>query len=295
MNATAVKEQPQTKTNSCLVCNGVQIHPYLESNNRQILQCVDCGFLMVYPRPSHEQTKTHFEEEYIEDEDRLAVDFTAMRLHSLRREAKWLKELTHGGKLLDLGTASGAFLMEFKGDKNWQVEGVEPSRYAAAAAAKQTGFPVHAGFLLDQNFADESFDVVTSLDAFMLHPDPRADFYELARILKPGGLLAFEIPGLRFRLLKNSGLLCRLVYGIPAKLNAGVHLYYYSRSTLGKLASQFGLEEIAARPEQSPLYGPWYARAANWIHYGFSSLLYRLTGGKLSIVAKEFIVYRKVA
>lgn len=285
----------QTQAADCPVCNGTQATPYLTSNNHQIVRCNGCNLLMVHPRPSDEQIKKLFEEEYIEDADRVAVDFTEMRLHSLRREASWIKKLLDGGKLLDLGTASGAFLMQFKGEQTWQVEGVEPSRYGAAAAAAQTGFPVHTGFLRDQNFPATSFDVITSLDAFMFHPDPRADLAEMARILKPGGFLAIEIPGLRFRLLKNSGWLCKLIYGVPARLNAGVHLYYYSRSTLGRLLSQFGFEEVTAKPEQSPLYGPWYAKAANWFYYWLTSAAYRLTGGRLNLAPKEFLVYRKVS
>jgi hypothetical protein len=102
-----------------------------------------------------------------------------------------------------------------------------------------------------------------------------------------------EIPGLRFRLLKNTGILCRLLYGVPARLNAGVHLFYYSRQTLGRLLGKFGFVEIAHMPEQSPVYGPWYVRLGNALFYGVTAVLYRATGGAMNLAPKEFLIYQK--
>lgn len=286
----------QEVVNTCPVCGATELAPYIQSNQHQIVKCDGCDLLFVSPRLTEEAIKKMFVEDYIGTDKRVEEDFTSWRQASLKREAERVKKLRHsGGKLLDLGTASGAFLGEFVNSKNWHVEGVEPSRFAAKSAAERYKVPVYPGFLRDLNLSAASFDVVVSLDAFMFHPDPQSDLVEIARILKTGGLLAIEIPGLKFRLFKNSGALCRLIYGVPARLNAGVHLFYYSRKTLGQMVRQFGFEEIAAYPEQSPVYGPWYARAANWLYYLMTSGVYKLTGGRLGLVPKEFIVYRKVA
>jgi len=278
----------------CVACSGASFTDFVESNNHQILRCCDCGLLLVSPRPSEGDIKKLFEDEYIGDENRVTFDFTAMRVESLRREVNRIKRLMPGGgRLLDVGTASGAFLACFCGDPNWKVEGLEPSKFGAKAAARMTGCVVHQGFLRDQGFAAEAFDVITSLDAFMFHPEPKMDLLEISRILRPGGLLAIEIPGLRFRLLKNKGFLCRLIYRVPVRLNAGVHLFYYTRRTLGMLVRQFGFEEVAVFPEQSPLYGSWYTKIGNWAYFGLTNVLYRISGGFLNVVPKEFIVYRK--
>lgn len=278
----------------CPVCRAPDFSPYLRSNDHQIVKCRSCQILFVNPRPSESYIKGLFSEEYIDNDKRVEEDFTSWRQASLKREARRLQQiLPSGGRLLDIGTASGAFLGEFKDAPHWRVEGLEPSRFAAKRATARYGVPVHPGFLHDQQFPAESFDVVTSLDALCFHPNPRRDMEEIARILKPSGLLAIEIPGLRFRMLKNTGPVCRLLYGEEARLNAGVHLFYYSRRTLGFLVGQFGFRQIAAFPEQSPLYGPWYLKMANHLFYLITGGLYRLTRGGVNLAPKEFIVYRK--
>jgi len=278
----------------CPICQGTDFRPFLESNGHQIVRCTLCGILFVNPRPSESYIKGLFSEDYIDNDKRVEEDFTSWRQASLKREARRLQKLLpKGGRLLDIGTASGAFLGAFRDAPNWQVEGLEPSKFAAQKAEAKYGVPVHSGFLHDQQFKSASFDVVTSLDALCFHPNPQKDMAEISRILKPYGLLAIEIPGLRFRMLKNTGPLCKLLYGQKARLNAGVHLFYYNRKTLRTLVQQFGFKEVAAFPEQSPLYGPWYLKLANCLYFWFTGGFYLLSKGYLNIVPKEFIVYRK--
>lgn len=284
----------QETLQECPCCKSTGFEDFVESNGYKVVMCRKCQLLFVNPRPSERSIKKMFVEDYIGSDERVTEDFTAWRRISLHREADKIKRwLPHGGRLLDIGTASGAFLGEFADDQEWEVEGVEPSRFAARAAAERYRVQVHAGFLRDLELPNYTFDVVVSLDAFYFHPDPRSDLEEIARLLKPNGLLAIEIPGLRFRLLKNTGWLCKMIYGVPARLNAGVHLFYYSRKTLGQMVQQFGFEEIAAYPEQSPVYGSWAARAGNWFYYQLTAALYKLSAGRLNLAPKEFLVYRK--
>ncbi|RMG35867.1 MAG: class I SAM-dependent methyltransferase [Methanobacteriota archaeon] len=280
--------------NGCPVCSCNDIRPSIDSNGHHIVRCAGCDLLFVNPRPTEESIRQHFVDEYIGTDKRVTEDFTSWRQVSLRREADRIKRmLPQGGRLLDIGTASGAFLGEFINCPEWRVEGVEPSKYAAQKAAEHYHVPVYAGFLRDQKFEDSSFDVITSLDAFCFHPSPCEDIAEISRLLKPGGYLAIELPSLQFRLLKNTGIMCRLIYGESARLNAGVHLFYYSRKTLGLLVAQFGFKEVATYPEQSPLYGPWYMKAGNYLYYWLTSALYQVSSGKIALAPKEFFIYKK--
>jgi len=280
----------------CPSCDQDDFSLFVESNGEKIVKCNYCELLFVNPRPTESAIKKLFVEDYIETEERVTEDFTNWRIDSLKREADCIKlMLPSGGNLLDLGTASGFFLGLFADTSGWKVEGVEPSRYAAKAASEKYNVNVYAGFLGDQNLPSQSFDIVTSLDAFCFHPHPNKDIQEIKRILKEDGLFALEIPGLSFRLLKNKGLFSRLIYGVPARLNAGVHLIYYNRKTLGEMLERHGFQEVKNLPERSPEYGPAIFRFLTRIYYNITSVLYRLTNGASWVpVPKEFLVYKKV-
>lgn len=277
---------------SCPICGPKPARLFTRSNGRDVLRC-GCALLFSSPRPSNADIRAHFENEYIAGEQRVEIDFVSLRERTLRSEAQIVKALhPGGGRLLDIGAASGAFLRCFAGDPSWSAEGVEPSHVAARYAQERVGVTVRRGFLQDQRFPDHSFTVVTSLDSFYFHPNPNEDLAEIARILLPGGTLVVEIPGLKFRLLKNTGLICRLLYGEQARLNARLHLYFYSARTLGLLAARHGFVLERAIPQQGPIYGPPLLRIANRAFFLTVRTLYRLTRGRVNLVPKELLVFR---
>lgn len=280
----------------CPVCGPEETSQYVVSNGYHIVTCCRCRILFVNPRPDSRETALHFAKDYITTIERVERDFISFRGAALRREANRIRKICeHGGRLLDIGSASGAFLFYFKGDPRWMIEGVEPSRVAAHYSREKLGLNVHEGYLADMQFRDGTFDVVTSLDTFMFHADPNGDLKEIARILKPGGIFAVDIPGLNFRLLKNTGPICQLLYGESARLNAGVHLYFYSRQTLSRLVEKHGFRLIAWYPEQGPVYGSLLMRGLNYAYFAVAALLYRCSVGWINLVPKEFLIFRKGA
>lgn len=295
MNNTGNKiNNAAEETVSCPICEISDSSPFIKSNGYQVVKCRKCDMLYVNPRIDRSKLSQYFEEEYIADDNRVKVDFTSFREASLEREAKIVRTLLpEGGRLIDVGCASGAFLGYFASDKKWHVEGVEPSRFAAEYAEKKYGVKVHSGFLKTAGLHKADFDIVVSLDTFYYHPDPNSDAAEIARILKPGGYFAVEIPGLRFRLLKNTGIVCKMIYGDAARLNAGEHIYFYSRKTLTSLLMKHGFTPVGYFPEQSPFTGSKSSRLISNIYYGLTGGLYRMTSGKINIAPKEFLIFKK--
>ena len=94
------------------------------------------------------------------------------------------------GALLDVGCGEGAFLRSLDGLADLERHGVDisaPSIEIAARASPQILFVVaNADRFLP--YADQSFDLVTSIDA-------RVNAAEFGRILKPGGLVLVAVPG----------------------------------------------------------------------------------------------------
>ena len=105
-----------------------------------------------------EETEEFFRSEHVDQEDTTELHYVSWRGSSLKREAAALRKLVpEGGRLLDVGTASGFFLKEFDGLQEWNVEGVEPSAVSTRFARERFGLNVQQGYLNEQNYQDGSF------------------------------------------------------------------------------------------------------------------------------------------
>lgn len=241
-----------------------------------------------------ECTQEFFRDEHVDNEEVTHENYVNVRRRSLVREAALVRRhLPAGGRLIDVGTASGYFLQQFAGDEKWEVEGVEPSKASCRYARQTFGLKIHEGYLPDQKFDEAAFEVVTSLDSFNCHREPRQDMQEFFRILKPGGILAMEVGGQRFRLLTGSGLFSRLVFGKSLRLNAGVNYFYYNRDTLTRLAAMAGFEPVESYPEAMPDPGSRLKRLFRDAYFHASAAVYRLSGGRWNLAPKEFFIFRK--
>lgn len=100
-----------------------------------------------------------------------------------------------GGKVLDIGCASGAFLLYLR-RLGWRhLHGIELMP-AAAEQARKAGFEVVSGEI-ERNlsaYPDGSFDVIVSTMVFEHLVDPFAVVREVAKKLKPGGQFLFSLP-----------------------------------------------------------------------------------------------------
>ncbi|HEY2549996.1 MAG TPA: methyltransferase domain-containing protein [Streptosporangiaceae bacterium] len=100
-----------------------------------------------------------------------------------------------GGRLLDIGAGRGALAIPAAA-AGYLVTAVDAAPgMVARLTAEQPGLDARLMDASSLGFADATFDVVTA--AFVLHllPGPAAALAEIARVLTPGGLLAFTVPG----------------------------------------------------------------------------------------------------
>lgn len=100
-----------------------------------------------------------------------------------------------GGKVLDIGCASGTFLLYLR-RLGWEkLHGIELMP-AAAEQARKAGLEVVSGEI-EQNlssYPDSAFDVIISSMVFEHLVDPFAVVREVAKKLKPGGQFLFSLP-----------------------------------------------------------------------------------------------------
>ncbi len=186
----------------CIICGEDNAELCIPSTGpTQIVRCRNDGLLYLDPRPSLDHIR-EFHTQYVRY-DNLEM-FNCYREAVLRREASALKIMKAGGNLLDVGCATGTFFKEFIGC-DWHLYGVETSPVGANLSNANYGADVFCGLLADAHYPPAFFDAVTVLDALFYFPDARATLVEIGRILKRDGLLGVEIPGLRYRFLREKG------------------------------------------------------------------------------------------
>jgi len=138
-----------------------------------------------------------------------------------------------GNLLLDVGCASGDFLNFMRKKYHWEVQGVEISSYAAALARDKFNLDVFTGTLEQAEFQENSFNVVTMWDVLEHLHDPNSTLQEIARILKPAGMLALRVP--------NADSFDAKIFGpYWSGLDSPRHLYVFGKSTITKILEKNG-------------------------------------------------------
>ena len=142
------------------------------------------------------------------------------------------------GRILDVGTAAGAFLAAAR-NREWQVEGCEPNAWLAEWGSRHYGIPIRTGELFDQSFTPASFDVVTLWDVIEHTPDPSRVLRTARELVRPGGLLVVNYPDI--------GSWIARALGRRWPFLSSVHLYYFTRETMRSLLERCGFEVVEMR------------------------------------------------
>jgi 2-polyprenyl-3-methyl-5-hydroxy-6-metoxy-1,4-benzoquinol methylase len=148
-------------------------------------------------------------------------------------EIKWLYGSTRG-RLLDVGSGSGAFLLRMK-EEGWDVTGVDPDPHAIASAARQGAIDVRCGTLAEVKFPSDTFDAVTASHVIEHVADPVEVLNECRRILKPGGRLVLVTPN-------SESLACRWFGSSWFGWEVPRHLVVFTPKLLGQCAERAGLQ-----------------------------------------------------
>jgi SAM-dependent methyltransferase len=178
------------------------------------------------------------------------------------------------GALLDLGCSSGAFLQSISG-KGWDLYGIEISSESARVARARSGANIFVGDVLDAQFPNETFDVITCFDVFEHVYEPKKVMAKITDWLKPGGIFYVLVPNID----SAEG---RLFGSYWHGLELPRHLFHYSPASLEVLAGLTGLRAVSVDTHRNLAVG-------TSLRYVVEDVI-RAIGAKLTPVA-----YRKEA
>jgi SAM-dependent methyltransferase len=169
----------------CPACEFEKYRERGQKNGFQIVSCQRCGTLYTSALPATGQDYN----EYYSDDNLSVPEFINRRLDEIISEFSPYRQ---NGRLLDVGFGAGAVL-EAAARAGWTALGVEVSK-PAAEHARMLGYEVFCGELAAARYPDSHFDVVVASEILEHVPEPRAILHEIARILRPGGLMWATTP-----------------------------------------------------------------------------------------------------
>ncbi len=154
-----------------------------------------------------------------------------------------LRLLPAGGRVLDLGCASGGLLALLRA-RAGHLAGLELSQTAAQAAAR-IGDEVVCGALEDPAlpFAPGSFDLVVLADVLEHLADPAAALARAAAWCRPGGAVLVSVPNVAHWRARLTLLRGRWPEHDSGTFDAS-HLRWFTRESLHALLAGAGLTEI---------------------------------------------------
>ena len=229
----AVRSSPETNQPNprpCPACGSADATPRGQKNDFQLLACEACATVYTANFPITSPTQDY--DNYYTAENLTVAAFIEKHLDEI---VATFEPYRKNNRLLDVGCGAGTFL-QAAARAGWEGAGVEVSQ-TAAAHLREHGFEVFCGELEKAGYSDGHFDVVIASEVVEHVRDPKAIFGEIARVLRPGGLLWATTPhgrGISARLLKTKwSIVC------PPE-----HLQLFSVAGIRKLLGEVGFRNV---------------------------------------------------
>ena len=195
---------------------------------QRLVKCKECG--LIYENPRYPETVIL--EGYSAYHEPVHDSQYTMRVESFYRALCSVKNKIpkSPAKVLDVGTASGAFL-EAAEKFGYKAVGLEPSAFMVQKG-RQRGFDIVQGTLEQNEFAADSFDMICLWDVLEHMPNPKKDLMNIHKLLKPEGILLINYPDIGTWMAKISG---RRFWWLLS-----VHLVHFNRHTITEICKKMG-------------------------------------------------------
>ncbi|MBC7456937.1 MAG: class I SAM-dependent methyltransferase [Bdellovibrionaceae bacterium] len=197
---------------------------------QRLVQCQNCE--MIYESPRYDAAT--IVQGYMSSQEAGHDSQYPMRVKSFFLTLKKLANRIpgKGAKVLDIGTAGGAFL-DAAAQYGFDAFGMEPSA-DLVARGQARGLKIQQGTIESHKFAPSSFDMVCLWDVIEHLPDPKFALEEVKKLLKPDGILLINYPDIGTWQAKLAG---KKFWWILS-----VHLHHFTRRTIFDICKRTGFD-----------------------------------------------------
>jgi 2-polyprenyl-3-methyl-5-hydroxy-6-metoxy-1,4-benzoquinol methylase len=251
----------------CPVCDATRSRPFLTKDLFSFVRC-DCGMVYTNPRLNDQANNAFYNGRYNEVyNERKFYEPNERTLAITRREVRQLLQLIHKyrperGDFMEVGCGGeGTFLDEALA-AGYSVTGVELNEECCRRIASRFGNRVTVVDkpLEQSGIPDRSYDVVAMRDVLEHIPNPKPFLTEVARVMRPGGILTVQVPNI-------DGLVYRSVGSRHACIFGFEHLNYWSSRPMQQVLEKTGFRLLQIKHESTDftlrqLTGYWFGQPA---------------------------------
>ncbi len=230
-----------------------------------LVACQDCGMIYENPRFPDEIIL----QEYMSSEEEGHDSQYPMRVDSFYRALKSLNSNIPGpgARVLDIGTAGGAFLDAAK-KFGYEAIGLEPSAFLVEQGKKR-GLNIEQGTIDSHSLEPASFDMVCLWDVLEHVTNPKKSLLEIKPLLKPDGVLLINYPDIGTWMAKLAG---RRFWWILSS-----HLQHFSPDSINQICERTDFEVVLFKKYWQTLQFGYLESMAIHFKIPLSSLIKKLT------------------
>jgi len=203
----------------------------------RFVRCAHCGLVYMNPRLTEPAIARFYDTVYaVQGAAGAFEDMQHARVAYVLDQIERLLPASPPPRLLDIGCGAGQLLRGAQ-QRGWEIQGSELSAVAVERATLLLGAPIHHGDFRAMALAPGSLDVVTLLSV-VEHLRAPVDFLRAsAALLRPGGVLMFNVPNVASWEYRLAAALRQPWRGFIVE-----HLTYYTPAVVIRLLADLGFE-----------------------------------------------------
>lgn len=198
-----------------------------------IAKCLNCKLNRTLPPPYQEDVSASIYQELplesVRDHEQEWRGYFAPILAAVRKHKT-------NGRLLDVGCGPG-LMVKMAGEQGYHATGVEINVRSAQYAREQLGLDVHIGDVKHASFSKGEFDIAILSHVLEHLSDPIGVFEEIARVMKPDGIVVIEVPN-------KNGLQAKLLRDRWSGWAPFMHVWQFDPDTLRTTVQTLGFDPI---------------------------------------------------